>query len=227
MSKVLIIEDEEALVNALTRGLSAEGYTVESSSNGKSGYKLANENSYDLILLDILLPEMNGFMICEGLRSQGNLTPILMLTAQSDDLDVAEGLDLGADDYLSKPFAFVVLMSRIKSLLRRVQRSETVEPLAYGPILLDVDSHRAYCDNVEVTLTAKEFLILCYLVKHPRIVISKRELLDELWDMNYEGDPNIVEVYILRLRQKLDPILGGSTIETVRGVGYRMKLSQP
>lgn len=227
MSKVLIIEDEEALVTALTRGLSAQGYTVESSSNGKSGYKLASENSYNLILLDILLPEMNGFMICDGLRSQGNLTPILMLTAQGDDLDVAEGLDLGADDYLTKPFAFVVLMSRIKSLLRRVQRNEIDQPLAYGSIVLDVDSHRAYCDNVEVTLTAKEFSILSYLVRHPRLAISKRELLDELWDMNYEGDPNIVEVYIRRLRQKLDPEIGDSMIETVRGVGYRMKLCQP
>ena len=226
MSKVLIIEDEEALVIALTRGLSAQGYTVESSLDGKSGYKLASENSYDLILLDILLPEMNGFMICEGLRSQGNLTPILMLTAQSDDLDVAEGLDLGADDYLTKPFAFVVLMSRIRSLLRRVQRGEIDQPVAYGPILLDVDSHRAYCDSVEVTLTAKEFSILSYFVMHPRIVISKRELLDELWDMNYEGDPNIVEVYIRRLRQKLDPLLSDSIIETVRGVGYRMKVNQ-
>ena len=226
MPKILIIEDEDSLVAALKRGLIAEGYAVETSSNGKEGYFLASEHSYDLILLDILLPDMNGFEICEELRMRGNSTPILMLTAQSDDLDVAEGLDLGADDYLIKPFAFVVLMSRIRSLIRRTKRIAVDQTVTQGPILLDADAHRAFCSEVEVTLTAKEFSILNYFLIHPQSVISKRELLDELWDMNYEGDPNIVEVYIRRLRQKLDPLLNATAIQTIRGVGYRLNLDQ-
>ncbi len=226
MFKILIIEDEDALVAALRRGLTAEGYLVESSSNGREGYFLANEKHFDLILLDILLPEMNGFEICEELRKQGNLTPILMLTAQGDDLDMAEGLDLGADDYLVKPFSFVVLMSRIRSLIRRTKRGATDQTIALGPFLLDTDAHRAFCGEVEISLTAKEFAILGYFLIHPRSVISKRELLDELWDMNYGGDPNIVEVYIRRLRQKVDPLLHASAIETIRGVGYRLNLDE-
>lgn len=226
MFKILIIEDEDALVAALKRGLTAEGYFVESSVNGREGYFLANERSYDLILLDILLPEMNGFEICEELRKQGNLTPILMLTAQSDDLDMAEGLDLGADDYLVKPFSFVVLMSRIRSLLRRTKRGPIDQTIALGPFLLDSDAHRAFCSDVEISLTAKEFAILGYFLAHPYSVISKRELLDELWDMNYVGDPNIVEVYIRRLRQKVDPLLHAPAIETIRGVGYRLNFDE-
>ncbi len=226
MPKILIIEDEDSLVAALKRGLMAEGYAVETSANGKEGYFLASENSYDLILLDILLPGMNGFEICEDLRMRGVTTPILILTAQSDDLDVAEGLDLGADDYLVKPFSFVVLMSRVRSLIRRTKRNSADQTLTQGPFLLDADAHRAYCLEVEVTLTAKEFSILNYLLMHPQSVISKRELLDELWDMNYEGDPNIVEVYIRRLRQKLDPLLQVTAIQTIRGVGYRLNLDQ-
>ena len=186
MPKILIIEDEDSLVAALKRGLIAEGYAVETSSNGKEGYFLASEHSYDLILLDILLPDMNGFEICEELRMRGNSTPILMLTAQSDDLDVAEGLDLGADDYLLKPFAFVVLMSRIRSLIRRTKRIAVDQTVTQGPILLDADAHRAFCSDVEVTLTAKEFSILNYFLIHPQSVISKRELLDELWDMRFD-----------------------------------------
>lgn len=224
MPKILVIEDEDSLVSALKRGLIAQGYSVDTSSNGKEGYLLATENSYDLILLDILLPEMNGFEICEELRMHGNSTPILMLTAQSDDLDVAEGLDLGADDYLAKPFAFVVLMSRIRSLIRRTKRTAIDQTISLGPFVLDADAHRAFCNGVEVVLTAKEFSILSYFLTNPQSVISKRELLDELWDMNYEGDPNIVEVYVRRLRQKLDPLLHTSAIETIRGVGYRMNL---
>ena len=226
MPKILIIEDEESLVSALRRGLTAQGYSVETSLNGKEGFFLASENSYDLILLDILLPEMNGFEICEELRVRGNVTPILMLTAQSDDLDIAEGLDLGADDYMVKPFSFVVLTSRIRSLIRRTKKVAVDSTLTHGPLLLDADAHRAFCHDIEVNLTAKEFSILTYFMMHYQSVISKRELLDELWDMNYQGDPNIVEVYIRRLRQKLDPLLDVTAIETIRGVGYRMNLRQ-
>lgn len=226
MPKILIIEDEESLVSALRRGLTAQGYSVETSLNGKEGFFLASENSYDLILLDILLPEMNGFEICEELRMRGNVTPILMLTAQSDDLDIAEGLDLGADDYMVKPFSFVVLTSRIRSLIRRTKKAAVDSTLTHGPLLLDADAHRAFCHDIEVNLTAKEFSILTYFMMHYQSVISKRELLDELWDMNYQGDPNIVEVYIRRLRQKLDPLLDVTAIETIRGVGYRMNLKQ-
>lgn len=224
MANILIIEDEESLVAALKRGLTAEGHIVESISNGKDGFYLANEKSYDLILLDILLPEMNGFEICEELRKRGNLTPILMLTAQGEDLDMAEGLDLGADDYLVKPFSFVVLLSRIRSLTRRAKREVIDKRITIGPFELDEDAHRAFCNNAEVTLTAKEFAILKYFLSHPYSVISKRELLDELWDMNYEGDPNIVEVYIRRLRQKLEPHLKSPALDTVRGVGYRLNV---
>ena len=222
MPKILLIEDEQTLVDALIRGLVAESFAVEFSTDGREGYLLALENEYDLILLDVLLPGMNGFKICEDLRKQGILTPILMLTAQSDDLDIAEGLDLGADDYLIKPFSFIVLVSRIHSLIRRSQRAGRGQSLEVGPFLLDSNSHRAYCNGTEVLLTAKEFSIFSYFLANPTSVISKRELLDELWDMNYEGDPNIVEVYIRRLRQKLDPLLSFPVIDTIRGVGYRL-----
>jgi two-component system OmpR family response regulator len=224
MSGILLIEDEQNLVEALTRGLKAEGYLVQSRNNGREGFTCARENQFDLILLDVLLPEMNGFEICEGLRKLGNSTPIMMLTAQSDDLDIAEGLDLGADDYLIKPFAFVVLLSRIRSLIRRSTKSESDQSIVAGRFSIDSDSHRVFFNSHEIHLTAKEFLILHYFLVHPRRVISKRELLDQLWDMNYDGDLNIVEVYIRRLRMKLDVKTDTPVIETVRGVGYRVNL---
>jgi two-component system OmpR family response regulator len=227
MPKILVIDDEQTLVDALERGLTAEGFTVHTSHNGKDGYLSASENHYDLILLDVLLPEMNGFEICEKLRQGGNRTPILMLTAQSDDLDVAEGLDLGADDYLIKPFAFVVLLSRIRSLIRRTKSTESTRTITVGRFSLDPDSHRMFCNKTEISLTAKEFSILNYFLVHSHSVISKRELLDELWDMNYDGNPNIVEVYIRRLRMKIDPISQTSVIETIRGIGYRLNLDPP
>jgi len=180
----------------------------------------ASESSYDLILLDIMLPGRNGYLICADLRAAGNWTPILMLTAKDGDLDEAEALDNGADDYLSKPFSFPVLVARTRALLRRSAAGPTAS--AVGDLTLDPRRRRAWRGDTEVALTTREFDLLEYLVRRVGRVSSKREILAGVWDDDFDGDPNIVEVYIRRLRRKLDA-LGPALIETVRGAGYRME----
>src|SRR5687768_3785050 len=215
--KVLLVEDDRKIANAIKRGLEAEGFTVEASLDGAEGLWLATEGSYDLIILDIMLPGRNGYQVCADLRTDGDWTPILMLTAKDGDLDEAEALDTGADDYLTKPFSFPVLVARIRALLRRgTDRSPA--PVAVGALRIDPRARRLWHGDVEIGLTAREFDVLEFFVRRAGQVLSKADLLAGVWDDDFEGDPNIVEVYVRRLRRKI----GERSIETVRGAGYRL-----
>ena len=219
--KLLLVDDDVKLAGALRRGLSAEGFTVELAADGVEGLWRAREGSYDLILLDVMLPGRNGYRVCADLRRAGDTTPILMLTAKDGDLDEAEGLDTGADDYLRKPFSFPVLVSRVHALLRRGALGEP-PPLRSGDLRLDLRSRRVHQSDVEVPLTAREFDLLAHLVRRAGQVVSKREILSAVWEDDFEGDANVVEVYVARLRRKLGEPVDGSSIETVRGAGYRV-----
>jgi len=220
--RVLVVEDEKKIASALKRGLTAEGFTVDVANNGVDGLWSATENNYDAIILDILLPQMNGFVVCAKLRERGIWTPILMLTAKHGEFDQAEALDTGADDYLTKPFSYVVLVARLRALLRRSMRDDPNIKYEVGDLGLDPRTHRATRSGVEILLTAREFTVLEYLMRNADKVVTKREILDNIWDIDFGGDPNIVEVYIRRLRNKIDDAFDCKSIETVRGVGYRI-----
>jgi two-component system, OmpR family, response regulator len=219
--KLLIVDDDAKIAAALRRGLTAEGFTVEVAADGLDGLWRAREGGYDLILLDVMLPGRNGYRVCADLRRAGDTTPVLMLTAKDGDLDEAEGLDTGADDYLRKPFSFPVLVSRVHALLRRAALGEP-PPLVAGDLALDLRARRVRRAGREVELTAREFDLLAFLVRRAGQVLSKRQVLAGVWDDDFAGDANVVEVYVARLRRKLDDPAGGSTIETVRGAGYRL-----
>lgn len=218
--KVLVVEDDKKVATAVKRGLEAEGYTVDVAFEGADGLWLATEGSYDLIVLDIMLPVRNGYQICAQLREAGDWTPILMLTAKDGELDEAEALDTGADDYLSKPFSFAVLVARIRALLRRAGRNPA--PVSAGDLHIDPGQRRAWRGKREITLTARQFDVLEFLVRRAGQVLSKAEILDGVWHYDFDGDPNIVEVYIRRLRTRIDEPFGRHAIETIRGVGYRL-----
>jgi two-component system, OmpR family, response regulator len=219
--KLLLIEDDVKIAGALRRGLTAEGFAVEVATDGVEGLWRAQEGDYDLILLDVMLPGRNGYGVCADLRRGGDTTPILMLTAMDGELDEAEGLDSGADDYLRKPFSFPVLVARLHALLRRAALGEP-PPLAVGDLRLDLRARTVHRGDTEVALTAREFDLLAYLVRRTGAVVSKRQILAGVWDDDFEGDPNIVEVYVARLRRKLDEPFDRRSIETVRGAGYRV-----
>ncbi|MEF3118669.1 response regulator transcription factor [Streptomyces chrestomyceticus] len=215
--RLLIVEDEKRLALSLAKGLTAEGYAVDVVHDGLEGLHRAGEGTYDLIVLDIMLPGMNGYRVCGALRAAGNDVPILMLTAKDGEYDEAEGLDTGADDYLTKPFSYVVLVARIKALLRR--RGRTALPvLRVGELSIDQGARRVERGGEEVVLTTKEFAVLEQLALRAGDVVSKAEILEHVWDFAYEGDDNIVEVYVSALRRKL----GAAAIATVRGAGYRL-----
>jgi two-component system OmpR family response regulator len=182
---------------------------------------MARENPYDAIVLDIMLPGVNGYKVCATLRDEGVWTPILMLTAKAGEWDQVEGLDTGADDYLTKPFSYLVLVARLRALLRRGAR-ERPPVLQLGDMRLDPAAKRTWRGDVEVTLTAREFALLEFLLRRPGEVVSKREILEHVWSYDFEGDPNIVEVYVRHLRNKLDRPFGRESIQTLRGSGYRL-----
>jgi DNA-binding response OmpR family regulator len=183
---------------------------------------MATEHPFDLIVLDLMLPKKNGYQVCGELREAGNWTPILMLTAKDGDLDEAEALDTGADDDLTKPFSFPVLVARVRALLRRTGGGAPV-PVEAGDLRLDSEARRCWRGDVEVPLTAREFAVLEHLLRRAGQVVSKPEILDGVWDHDFDGDPNIVEVYVRRLRRKVDEPFGHEAIETVRGAGYRLR----
>jgi len=219
--RVLVVEDEKALATGLKRGLEAESFAVDVALNGTDGLWLARENAYDAIVLDIMLPEVNGFQVCSILRAENIWTPILMLTAKDGELDEAEALDSGADDYLTKPFSYVVLLARIRALLRREVR-ERPPVLEAGDLKLDPASRRCWRADTEVTLTPREFSLLEFLLRRKGEALAKSEILAHVWDFDFEGDPNIVEVYIRHLREKLDRPFKRDALQTVRGSGYRL-----
>jgi two-component system, OmpR family, response regulator len=219
--KLLLVEDDEKIAATVKRGLEAEGFSVELAADGDEGLWRATEGSYDLLVLDIMLPGRNGYRLCADLRAADNWTPILILTAKDGDLDEAEALDTGADDYLTKPFSFPVLVARVRALLRRTPDRKPA-PVSVGDLRIDPAQRRVWVGEDERTLTAREFEVLEFLVRRAGQVLSKEEILAGVWDDDFDGDPNIVEVYVLRLRRKLDLPDGRHHIETVRGAGYRV-----
>ena len=220
--KILLVEDDIKIATVVKRGLDAEGFTVDVAFDGVDGLWLATEGSYDLILLDIMLPHRNGFEICADLRSRGNWTPIIMLTAKDGDLDEAEALDAGADDYLTKPFSFPVLVARVRSMLRRIEGRAAPVPAVAGDLCIDPIGRRVRRGDSEVTLTARQFDVLEFLIRRAGQVVTKQEILNGVWQYDFEGDINIVEVYIRRLRAAIDEPFGRKSIETIRGAGYRL-----
>lgn len=218
--KLLVVEDDLKIAAAVRRGLEAEGYAVDVASDGDDGWWMATVGVYDLIVLDIMLPGRNGYVLCRDLRAAGDWTPILMLTAKDGDLDEAEGLDTGADDYLTKPFSFPVFLARVRALLRR-SSGRTPSPVTVGALRLDPVGRRAWSSGIEVELSRREFDVLEFLVRRAGEVVSKDRILAGVWSFDFAGDPNIVEVYIGRLRRKVDEPFGTHHIATVRGSGYR------
>ena len=215
--RILLVDDEQRFAAAVRQGLEAEGLAVDVAHDGDDGLWMARSNDYDAIVLDILLPGLNGYRVCAELREGGDWTPILMLTALDEDLDEAEALDTGADDYLSKPFSFVVLVARLRALLRRGASPRPVV-LEVGTLRLDPAAHRCWCAGQEVELTAKQFALLECFMRHPGEVLSKSALREHVWDYAFADSSNIVEVYVSSLRKKV----GAGRIETVRGAGYRL-----
>ncbi len=218
--KVLVIDDDEKTADAVKRGLEREGFAVDVAHDGLDGLWMATESGAELIVLDVMLPGMNGYRVCRELRERSIWTPILMLTAKDGEWDEAEGLDTGADDYLVKPFSFPVLVARLRALARRAGDRPT--PVDVGDLRIDAGSRRVWRAGTEVTLTARQFDVLEYLVRRAGQVVSKADIIDGLWAHDYDGDPNIVEVYVKRLRRAIDEPFGRRTIETVRGAGYRV-----
>lgn len=219
--RLLIVEDERRLALSLARGLTAEGFAVDVVHDGAEGLHRATEEEYDLVILDVMLPGMNGYRVCSALRAAGDETPILMLTAKDGEYDEAEGLDVGADDYVTKPFSYVVLRARIRALLRRRTRGGS-PVITVGDLTVEPDAQRVLRGGDEIVLTAREFAVLEHLALHAEQVVSKREILEHVWDSAYHGDPNVVEVHISALRRKLDLPYGRRSIVTVRGAGYRL-----
>ncbi|MEU5874483.1 response regulator transcription factor [Glycomyces sp. NPDC047369] len=219
--RLLMVEDEQRLAEVVAAGLAAEGYAVDLAHDGRTGLAMARGGEYDAIILDIMLPGLNGYQVCAALRGEGVETPILMLTAKDGEYDEAEGLDTGADDYLTKPFSFVVLQARIRAMLRRGRASRPAV-WRFGDLAVDPATRTCRRGDAAVDLTAKEFAVLEYLATRAGEVVSKSEILEHVWDFAYDGDVNIVEVYISNLRRKIDAPFGKAAITTVRGAGYRL-----
>ncbi len=212
-----MVEDEERLATALQRGLQAEGFAVDVAGDGQAGLDLARGGGYDAMILDVMLPRLSGYRVVRQLRAEQVWLPVLMLSAKDGEYDEADGLDCGADDYLTKPFSYVVLLARLRALLRR-GRPQRPTVLEAGPLRLDPGSRKVTLDGAQVSLTAREFAVLQYLMHRAGQVVSKTELLDHVWDAALDTAPNAVEVYVGYLRRKL----GRELLETVRGAGYRL-----
>ena len=219
--RILMVEDDASLADTVREALVTEGFAVDVMRTGPDGLWAATEHPYDVIMLDIMLPGLSGYEICRQLRARGVWAPILMLTAKDGEYDQADALDLGADDYLTKPFSFVVLLARLRALARRaVAQRPTV--LVAGDLVLDPASRKLTRAGDTIIVTAREFALLEFLMRHRGDVMSKRAIIDNVWDMHYDGDDNIVEVYVMYLRRKIDQPYGRNAIETVRGAGYRL-----
>lgn len=220
--RILLVEDEVNLAAAVQRGLRAEGFVVDVAHNGEDGLWAGTEHEYDIIILDLMLPKLNGYKVLERLRKRGVWTPILMLTAKDGEYDQTDAFDLGADDYLTKPFSFIVLVARIRALLRR-GAAERPAVLTVGDLVLDPAARQAHRAGREVGLTPREFALLEYLMRNAGQVLSKAEIIDNVWDSHFEGPLNVVEVYIGYLRKKIDQPFGVQSLVTMRGFGYRLE----
>jgi DNA-binding response OmpR family regulator len=220
--RVLVIEDERGLAEAVAQGLAEEGFVTDVAHDGVDGLWRSVNEPHDAVVLDLMLPGISGYEVLKRLRAAGVWTPVLVLSAKDGEYDEADALDLGADDYLSKPFSYVVLVARLRALLRRGAPARPAV-LQAGDLSLDPARRRCHRAGREITLTAREFTLLEFLLRHPEEVVSKTDILDHVWEENFDGDTNIVEVYIGYLRRKIDVPFGRRTIETVRGAGYRLR----
>jgi DNA-binding response OmpR family regulator len=224
--RILLVEDERALAETVRRGLTNEGFVVDVAYDGVSGLWAATENPYDVILLDLMLPLKNGYDVLRELRERLVWTPVLMLTAKDGEYDQTDAFDLGADDYLTKPFSFIVLVARIRALVRRGAPERPVI-LTVGTLTLDPGSRRVRRNGTVIDLTAREYGLLHYLMRSHGQVVSKSQILDNVWDPGFEGGDNVVEVYIGYLRRKIDAPFGLLTLTTVRGMGYMLSADRP
>jgi two-component system OmpR family response regulator len=219
--RVLLVEDEAGLADTVRRGLTAQGFVVEVVHNGQDAIWAATERTFDVVVLDIMIPIVNGYGVVEELRRRAVWTPILMLSAKDGEYDQRDAFELGADDYLTKPFSFVLLVARLRALARR-GAPERPAVLAAGDLTLDPARHRARRGDVALSLTPREFGLLEFLMTRRGDVVTKAEILDAVWDPAFEGDDNVVEVYVRYLRRKVDAPFGRTAIRTERGVGYRL-----
>jgi DNA-binding response OmpR family regulator len=220
--RILIIEDEKKVANFIRKGLEEEFYAVDTCFNGKEGFELALEQDYDLILLDIMMPGMDGITVTKELRKKSIETPILLLTVKETTHDKVQGLDSGADDYLTKPFAFEELLARVRALLRRKETNKS-STLKIGPLSLDLQTHKANINNKEIVLTPKEYSILEYLMRNKNKVITRTKLVEHVYDYHFDTETNIIDVYINKLRNKINDEVKTPIIQTVRGAGYMIK----
>lgn len=220
--RILVIEDERKVAGFIRRGLEEERYIVETAEDGQVGLDLALNNVFDAIVLDVMLPKLDGYSVLKALRDSGSVTPVLMLTARSSTEDRVQGLDLGADDYLSKPFHFEELAARLRSILRR-STSEKTTRIHCGYLALDLVTHFAYHDDKEIELTTKEYALLEYLMRHKDRILSRSMIMQHVWKHNFDPESNIIDVYIKRIRQKIEVAGQSQLITSIRGVGYRMR----
>lgn len=220
--RILVVEDEVKMAGLLKRGLEEEGYAVDTAPDGTEALWLASENPYDAIVLDLMLPDIDGFEICRRLRQENRWAPVMMLTARDAVTDRIKGLDVGADDYLTKPFSFAELLARLRALMRRGQ-NERPSVLVVGDLELDPAGRRVVRDGRTIDLSAKEFALLEYFMRHAGEVLSRTRILEHVWDFAYEGDSNVVDVYVRYLREKIDRPFGRTSLVTVRGAGYRLE----
>lgn len=219
--RILVVEDEVKMAGLLKRGLEEEGYAVDTAPNGNEAVWLGTENPYDAIVLDLMLPDIDGFEVCRKLREAQRWVPVIMLTARDAVTDRVQGLDVGADDYLTKPFSFAELLARLRALMRRGQ-NERPALLAVGDLEMDPAGRRVSRAGQPVELSAKEFSLLEFFMRHPDEVLSRTRILEHVWDFAYEGDSNVVDVYVRYLREKIDRPFGRESLATVRGAGYRL-----
>jgi DNA-binding response OmpR family regulator len=221
--RILVVEDSRRLAGIIKRGLQEEGYAVDNAYDGEDGRFMAETVPFDVIILDILLPKKDGLSVCRDLRSGKINTPILMLTAKDRVEDKVIGLDSGADDYLVKPFAFAELLARVRALLRREALPKS-QKLQCGDLAMDVQSREVWRGQDQIELTAKEYAILEYFMRRPNAVVTRTMLEENVWDYEFDGISNIIDVYVRRIRQKIDPEGGPSLIQTLRGAGYRLRV---
>ncbi|MCL1914546.1 MAG: response regulator transcription factor [Eubacteriaceae bacterium] len=223
MKKVLIVEDEQKIGRFLQLELKHEGYSSEISADGREGYQMAQSGSYDLIVLDLMLPNLSGIEVCRRLRAEGIATPIIMLTAKDDVSDKVMGLDVGADDYMTKPFAIEELLARMRVALKKQTKASDAPILRGGKLTLDRNKYEVYFDDSLITLTKKEFELLAFLLTNKNNVLSREQIVENVWGYEYEAETNVTDVYIRYLRSKIDERFGTAYIKTIRGIGYQFK----
>ncbi|MFP9114487.1 response regulator transcription factor [Flavobacterium sp. RHBU_3] len=216
--EILVVEDQEGISNFLKQGLEEEGYTITVAASGDKGLELALQNKFDLILLDWMLPRLSGLEVCQGIRKEDRETPIIFLTAKDTVQDTIAGLKNGANDYIKKPFSFEELLERIKVQFRNVAEEKPVYTL--GPVTLKTETHQVFTDDVEISLTHKEFTLLEYLLKHKGAVCTRNDIIKDVWNIHFDYDTGVIDVFINGLRKKLGFTRDDSYIKTIRGVGY-------